>query len=67
MDVSARVMAYMSLDSIRARLLPLGYLENDVNELRLHREVRTSKLMSDRGQSRHCHIQRTLSTDTQWM
>lgn len=44
-------MAHMSLDSIKARLLALGYLEKEVNQLRFHREVRTSKPMSDRGQS----------------
>jgi hypothetical protein len=60
-------MAHVSLDSIKARLLAPGYLEKDVNQLRQHREVRTSKPMSDRGQSLHFHIQRTLSTDTQWM
>ena len=49
-------MAHVSLDSIKARLLPFGYLEEDVNKLRLHREVRTSKPMSDRGQSWQCHI-----------
>jgi hypothetical protein len=51
-------MAYVILDSIKARLLALqcGYLEKDVNQLRLHREVRISKPMSDRGQSWHYHI-----------
>jgi hypothetical protein len=44
-------MAHVSLDSIKARLLTPGYLEKDVNQIRLHREVRTSKPMSDRGQS----------------
>ena len=43
-------MTYLSLDSIKARLLALGYLEKDVNQLRFHREVRISKPMSDRGQ-----------------
>jgi hypothetical protein len=60
-------MAHVSLDSIKARFLALGYLEKDVNQLRLHREVKTSKPMSDRGESLPFHIQRTLSTDTQWM
>ncbi|KAI0275539.1 hypothetical protein BGY98DRAFT_1188376 [Russula aff. rugulosa BPL654] len=37
-------------EDIKARLLALqcGYLEKDVNQLRLHREVRISKPMSDR-------------------
>lgn len=43
-------MAHVTLDSIKARLLPLEYLEGDVNQIRLHREVRTSKPMSDRGE-----------------
>ncbi|KAI0275537.1 hypothetical protein BGY98DRAFT_1098786 [Russula aff. rugulosa BPL654] len=30
-------------EDIKARLLPLGYLEKDVNQLRLHREVRMGK------------------------
>ncbi|KAN0109267.1 hypothetical protein V8E52_009451 [Russula decolorans] len=35
-------------EDIKARLLALGYIEKDVDQLRLHREVRTSKPMSDR-------------------
>ncbi|KAH9986004.1 hypothetical protein BJV74DRAFT_952025 [Russula compacta] len=35
-------------EDIKARFLQLGYLEEDVNQLRRHREVRTSKPMSDR-------------------
>ena len=46
-------MAHVSLDSIEARLLSLGYSEKDVNLLRRHREVRISNPMSDRGQSWH--------------
>ena len=49
-------MAHVILNSIKARLLALGYIEKDVDELRHHREVRTSKPMSDRGQSWPCHI-----------
>ena len=57
-------MAHVSLDSIKARLLAHGYLEKDVNHIRQHREVRISKPMSDRGQSWHCHIQRSPFNDT---
>jgi hypothetical protein len=39
------------LGSIKTRFLPLGYSEGDVNQLRRHREVRTSKPMSNRGKS----------------
>lgn len=43
--------SHEALGSIKARFLQLGYLEEDVNQLRRHREVRTSKPMSDRGKS----------------
>jgi hypothetical protein len=50
-----------SLDSIKARLLQLGYSESDVDQLRWHREVRVGKPMSDRGKSWHY---RTLGRST---
>lgn len=56
------VVSHASLDSIKARCLPLGYSEKDVNQLRRHREVRISKPMSDRGKSWH---HRPLPTNTQ--
>jgi hypothetical protein len=37
------------LGSIRARFVELGYLDDDIDELRRHHEVNNSKPMSDRG------------------
>jgi hypothetical protein len=37
------------LGSIKARLAKLGYVEEDMKQLRWHREVSASKPMSDRG------------------
>ena len=36
-------------ESIKARFAKLGYVEEDVSCIRWHREVSTSKPMSDRG------------------
>jgi hypothetical protein len=40
-----------SLGSIKARFAELGYVEEDVKQLRWHREVSVSKPLSDRGVS----------------
>ena len=56
-------MAHVSLDSIKARLFALGYIEKEVNQLRFHREVRTSKPMSDRGPSYIVIFNATFFTD----
>lgn len=37
------------LGSIKGRFAELGYVEEDVKQLRWHREVSVSKPMSDRG------------------
>ena len=39
----------MLLGSIKDRFLQIGYAAEDVNHVRRHHEVRTSKPMSDRG------------------
>ena len=44
-------MAHKFLGRIKTRFLPLGYSAEDVDQLRRHREVRTSKPMSNRGES----------------
>ena len=45
------------LGSIKAQFPIPRYLEVDVNILRLHREVRTSKPISDRGMAGwHCDL-----------
>ena len=40
-----------SLGSIKARFAELGYVEEDVRQVRWHREVSVSKPLSDRGVS----------------
>ncbi|KAI0301009.1 hypothetical protein B0F90DRAFT_372221 [Multifurca ochricompacta] len=37
-------------EEIKKRFIKLGYIEDDVNRIRWHREVSTSKPMSDRGE-----------------